>query len=176
MNNWQLWRYRLSQLGTAGNLGLALIIASLLWLVFFTLPLYFKAGELKAISAPSKPVAAPAVDAAAPVINTEAATKPAPAKTMNGALSRIFSAAKANGVRIDRGEYSVAASGADASRRFAINMPVQGNYTAIRGFLSQALNDNPGLALEQMRLSRQAADDSELSASLKFALTLGGAR
>lgn len=175
MSHWELWRYRLAQLGAAGNIGLALTVASLLWLMAITLPLYFKASQLTTTSTTQK-ASAPAAGDAAPPTSGEAAHRAEPAKSMDTALARIFSAAKANGVRIDRGEYSVAANAANASQRFAINMPVQGNYAAIRGFLSTVLNDNPGLALEQMRLSRQSPEDSELSASLKFALTLGGAR
>lgn len=176
MNHWELWRYRLSQLGAIGNLGLALMAVSLLWLVFVTLPLYFKASELVAISTPSKPAVTPAGDASAPSASGEATSKATPAKTMDAALARLFSAARSNGVRIDRGEYSVAASSSDAARQFAINIPVQGSYNAVRGFLSAALNDNPGLMLEQLRVSRPSAEDGELSASLKFTLTLGGAR
>ena len=39
-------------------------------------------------------------------------------------------------------------------------------------FLARVLNENPALALEQIKMSRPAIEDSELDASLRFVLFL----
>jgi hypothetical protein len=60
--------------------------------------------------------------------------------------------------------------------RYQINLPVTGNYPAVRAFVAEALEREPSLALDGMRLTRERMDSGEIEAELRFTLYLGGAR
>jgi hypothetical protein len=95
-----------------------------------------------------------------------------------GRLTRLFQAAEDAGLALNEGSYRTqfesAAKDQAGLGRLVINLPVSGNYPAIRGFLAQALNQDPALALENLRLTREAMGETELMAELRFALYLGG--
>lgn len=95
-----------------------------------------------------------------------------------GRLTRLFQAAEAAGLALDEGSYRTqferAAKDQAGLGRLVISLPVSGDYSAVRGFLAQALNQDPAVALESLRLSREAMGETELMAELRFALYLGG--
>lgn len=95
-----------------------------------------------------------------------------------GRLTRLFQAAENAGLALDEGSYRTqfesASKGQAGLGRLVISLPVSGNYPAVRGFLAQALNQDPAIALENLRLTREAMSETELTAELRFALYLGG--
>lgn len=173
-SSWEMWRYRIRETGPIGMLGLGLIVVSLLWAVSVTIPLYVKAQQLESNTQASRKTATSS-EQTPPDAATSVAKDAKPATSMDSALKQLFDAASSNGVRIDRGEYSVADSAKGATTRYTVLLPARGSYPALRAFLSQALNGNPGLVLEQLRFTREE-NNPDLSASLKFSLTLGAAR
>jgi hypothetical protein len=54
--------------------------------------------------------------------------------------------------------------------RYKINLPLTGDYPAIRRYLSQALAQYPNLALDSVRISREQIGMSEVDAALQFSL------
>lgn len=159
--DWNLWFYRLTELRPAGIGGLALLCISLAWTLGSTIPAFRVAQQ---ISSDQK------MAAAGVARGTQSL------QTVDIALRQLFAAARANGVRIERGEYSVAEKGSVAPSKIVLNMPVRGDYPGIRKFLSQSLNDNPGLVLEQIRLSRPQAGQSDLAGSVRFTLQVRSPR
>lgn len=95
-----------------------------------------------------------------------------------GRLTRLFQAAEDAGLALDEGSYRTQFEGASTGQaglgRLVISLPVSGDYPALRGFLAQALNQDPAIALENLRLTREAMNETELMAELRFALYLGG--
>jgi hypothetical protein len=55
-------------------------------------------------------------------------------------------------------------------------LPVTGDYPAVRAFVAEALEREPSLALDGMRLVRESMDLGEIEAELRFTLYLGGGR
>lgn len=90
-----------------------------------------------------------------------------------GRLTRLFRAAETAGLALNEGSYRTQFDGTAGLGRLVISLPVSGGYPAVRGFLAEALNRDPALALEHLRLSREAMDETELAADLRFALALG---
>lgn len=95
-----------------------------------------------------------------------------------GRLTRLFQAAEEAGLALDEGSYRTqfesASKGQAGLGRLVISLPVSGSYPAVRGFLARALNQDPAIALENLRLTREAMSETELMAELRFALYLGG--
>lgn len=82
-------------------------------------------------------------------------------------LDRLHEAAESNQLRIDIGEYKL---GMDNSlfQSYELNFPVKADYAKLRGFLSQALADNPSLSLDHISFRRQKSSDSELNAEIRM--------
>lgn len=91
-----------------------------------------------------------------------------------GRLTRLFQAAKEAGLALDEGSYRTQMESQSGLGRLVISLPVSGDYTAVRGFLAQALNQDTAMALESLRFSREDMADTELLADMRFALYLGG--
>lgn len=95
-----------------------------------------------------------------------------------GRLTRLFQAAEDAGLALDEGSYRTqfesAPKGQSGLGRLVISLPVSGSYPVVRGFLARALNQDPAIALESLRLTREAMGETELMAELRFSLYLGG--
>lgn len=89
------------------------------------------------------------------------------------ALGRLFKAAGRAGLALDQGEYRLqGGSGGAGLMRYQIVLPAEASYPVLRSFLSEALNANPGLALDGLNLSRDRVESGELKATLRFTLYL----
>ena len=53
---------------------------------------------------------------------------------------------------------------------YEISLPLTGNYTAVRGFIDEALRADPGLALRSIQLQRKDVQTDTLQAQLVFTL------
>lgn len=112
---------------------------------------------------------------------------------MPEAVARLFSAAKHAGLTLQQGAYRAVGDvvgnavgnavgnnpGADKFSplsRYQISLPVTGDYPAVRAFVAEALEREPSLALDGMRLVRERMDIGEIDAELRFTLYLGGGR
>lgn len=91
-------------------------------------------------------------------------------------LARLFGAASRAGLNLAEGSYREVRDAKLGLTRLSITLPVAGSYGAIRGFMAQALNQEPALALESLRISRDAIANTELNADLRFTLYLTTAR
>lgn len=108
------------------------------------------------------------------------------AERMPEAVARLFAAANHAGLTLQQGAYRAVGDKAAGEKtasdktnglaRYQISLPVTGNYPAVRAFVAEALEREPSLALDGMRLSRERMDSGEIDAELRFTLYLGGAR
>ncbi len=89
------------------------------------------------------------------------------------AVGRLFKAAARSGLALDQGEYRLqGGSGGPGLLRYQIVLPAEASYPVLRSFLADALNANPGLALDALNLSRDRVESGELKAMLRFTLYL----
>ena len=89
-------------------------------------------------------------------------------------VDRLFAAAEKAGVSLEEGRYLESRDPESGLDRLAIVLPVAGRYPALRAFLANALEGEPSLALEGLRLSRDGIGESEVQAEVRFVLFLGG--
>jgi Tfp pilus assembly protein PilO len=74
---------------------------------------------------------------------------------------------------LEKGEYRLSRESEFRLSRYQMTLPVRGSYTDIRGFVNDVLDAVPAVALEDLTLKREAADDPELEAKVRFLLYLG---
>lgn len=91
------------------------------------------------------------------------------------ALQAIYAAAEQEGLELESGEYRVSREPGARLLRYQIVFPVKGSYPKIRRFVARALNEAPGVALDDLALRRDTAQSSALEARVQFTLFLGGA-
>lgn len=90
-----------------------------------------------------------------------------------GALEAVFAAAAREQVAIDTGEYRVARERGAHLNRYRIAFPVKGSYVAVRRFVSRALAEVPGLALDDLAMRRDRIDAATVEARVQLTLYLG---
>lgn len=160
--------YAGARLGWPGLLGIALLLAALALDHFQTQPLEATAGELnaRAEQLARQPLAAVAVPPP-----SLAESLPVGADAPAG-VARLFAAAKHAGLRLEQGSYRPASHLGGGPLRYQISLPVSGDYPAIRSFLAEALERQPGLALDSLTLMREAIGSPEVTAKLSLTLYL----
>lgn len=167
-----LVRYRLGRLGRAGAAGALLLVAGAAWWQFGVKPLDAQVAAQRADNTRVR-VALRAEAARAAQAGVKASAHPVLAPAAAAALRRLFDAAGRAGLQLDQGEYRLTEVGSAHLRRYQLSLPVDGSYPAIRAFVTEALNDDPALALVAVRLRRESIETPELDAVLNFTLYLG---
>ncbi len=71
-----------------------------------------------------------------------------------GSLAKLFGAAGKAGLALAEGNYREVRDASAGLTRLNITLPISGDYASIRDFLAQALNQEPALALENLRIER----------------------
>lgn len=89
------------------------------------------------------------------------------------ALQAVFLAAEAEGLALETGEYRLARERDASLLRYQIVLPVKGSYRSIRRFVARALNEAPGIALDDLSLRRENVQSSALEARVQLTLFLG---
>jgi len=59
--------------------------------------------------------------------------------------------------------------------RYEVVLPVKGSYPQVKRFLSQAMQDTPGLALDAISLQRDRGGSQELAVQLRFTVFMRAA-
>jgi hypothetical protein len=89
------------------------------------------------------------------------------------ALQAIYAAAEVEGIDLETGEYRLGRERGSRLLRYQIVFPVKGSYPKIRRFVARALNEAPGVALDDLTLRRESAQSNVLEARVQFTLYLG---
>jgi hypothetical protein len=91
-------------------------------------------------------------------------------KSITPALTRLHAIARMRGVQIEQGEFRLSHEAGDPLLRYAMVLPVKGDYAALRRFLRDALRELPGLALEEVQLRRADTKAAAIEAQLRLIL------
>jgi hypothetical protein len=96
----------------------------------------------------------------------------APAEVL-GALDAVFNAAAREQLALDAGEYRVTREQGARLQRYQIVLPVKGSYRSVRRFVVRALNNVPGLALDDLALRRESTTSTSVEARVQLTLYMG---
>lgn len=146
--------YRLARIGWPGLLGLALLAFAVLTQRHAVEPLRDAAAELDARAEALAARPAPPPAPAPPPSPLESLPRDA---EVPAGVARLFSAAEHAGLALARGSYRAQVDG-DGTRRFHIMLPLEGDYPAIRAFLAEAAERQPGLVLDRLNIARDSID------------------
>lgn len=89
-----------------------------------------------------------------------------------GVVEQLHRSAAARGLQLASGEYRVMPASGALPQRYQILLPVKGRYPEIRAWLADAMNAQPGLALEELSFSRGTVAEPVLQARLRWTLYL----
>ena len=175
-------QYALARLSWPGALGLALLVAAVLLQTMHIAPLRDASLELQQRAERLARSGPPPVLDEKPKVVDLSATLPA-AEEIPQAIADLFNAARHAGLTLRQGSYRAVGdktgvksnpqAAAGGMLRYQISLPVQGDYPAVRGFVTEALEQQPSLALDSMRLQRDLIGNAEIDAELRFTLYLG---
>ncbi len=188
--------YALARLSWPGALGLVLLIAAGLLQTLHIAPLRDASRDLQQRAERLARTGPPPVLDVSPKVVNLSATLPT-AEQMPQAIADLFNAARHAGLSLQQGSYRAEVDKSTSSPRptsnpksnltpppspiaapgslfrYRISLPVQGEYPAIRSFVSEALEQQPSLALDGMRLQRDLIGNAQIEAELRFTLYLG---
>lgn len=161
--------YAANRLGWPGLVGLGLLLAAVGLDRFQALPLELEAADLEAraerLARQPRPAAAMAPSGAL------ADSLPSGANAPEG-VARLFAAATHAGLSLEQGTYRPVGAKEGGPRRYQITLPVSGDYPALRAFLAETLERQPGLALDSLVLTRESMADATVEARLSLTLYL----
>lgn len=87
-------------------------------------------------------------------------------------LSRIYSIAKDAGIELRQGDYQRAQPDDIPLTTYTVTLPVSGDYTRIRAFSEEVLDQVPVAALDHIAFHRENADQTQVQADLQFTIYL----
>jgi Tfp pilus assembly protein PilO len=85
-------------------------------------------------------------------------------------LAMVVSQAKAAGLQLERGAYEFTMAKSGTIARYRVTLPVSGTYVQIQKFVDGTLAVLPPVALESLKIERDAVGDRQLQANLQFAV------
>lgn len=91
---------------------------------------------------------------------------------VSAAIERLYAAAAAEQISLERGEYAQAAIASTRLVRYQIVLPLQADYGQIRRFVDSSTADVAGLRLDDISLQRKDIAQTQLEARLQFSLYL----
>jgi Tfp pilus assembly protein PilO len=155
------------RLGVTGLAGIALLTAALLLHATESATLQQTAAQHARITALRTAAAQRARPA--PVPPDPLAALP-PATETAGTIGELEQLARAYGLALPRGQYSVSAVAGTSLKRWQLVLPVEASYPAIHAFIAAALERLPALTLDELKLKRDRIEDTQLQAELRLSL------
>jgi len=173
-------REKVEAIGTAGVVGLALLVFAVTLYATAVAPLGQERARLRAeadrmrdrLQMSGSPAGAKGT--LAEQLATFYAFFPPPQSSPDW-LGKIHAAARAKGLVLQSGEYRLERSPDLRLARYQITLPVTGSYAQLRGFIGQVLADVPAAALEEITLRRESVASPRLDARIRLTLYLGSA-
>lgn len=173
MNAWLWWfRQWARRLGTPGLLGLGLLAAAGLVQVSQVESLQATAAAQQArLARLSAAAAAGEVAPAArphPPVNPLASLPPTGEAAQS--IGELEQLARAHGLALPRGQYSVSALKGNSLQHWQLVLPIEADYPSLHAFLAAALERLPNLALDELKLKRERIESGVLQAELRLSL------
>ena len=159
--------WSLQRSGRAGLSGVALIVASLVFLVSTHLPLSREVEELRAqlqgarAQAVKTPVSA--TDTGAALLHSLPGRAQMPAL-----LGTLLHQADAAHLTIDTGKYEATALKSGGVVTYQISFPVTGPYPQVRQFIDGTLAALPAVAVTELSLTRKTIGDGAVEAQIRL--------
>jgi len=159
--------WSLQRTGRLGLSGVALLLASAIFLVSTHLPLTREVEELRSqvesapagASASSRPVS----DSGTAMLRSLPSRAEAPAL-----LGVLLKQADAAHLSIDTGKYETAALKSGGVTSYQVSFPVTGPYPQVRQFIDATLTALPAVALSELSLTRKAIGDGSVEAQIRL--------
>lgn len=85
-------------------------------------------------------------------------------------LAKLHRIAASHGVTLPRGEYRLVGDADGPLRQYQVTYPITAPYPAIRAFISEALDELPTAALEQVTFERKRIGEVGVEAQVRFTL------
>ena len=98
-----------------------------------------------------------------------------PVEQAREVVRRLHAQARDAGLVLERGEYRPLPDPSGRLMRYEVVLPVKGSYPRVKRFLSQAMQDTPGLALDAISLQRERGGSEELAVQLRFSVFMRAA-
>lgn len=176
----QPWQQPLERLGWPGVVAIALLFFSLSFYVSALLPLQQQLDDLTQRASQDS--------GTRPAMQPTPASRPQadqqlqqfyhsfPAQTaLADQLDQLYRAASAHGIQLEKGDYQASREQQTGLIRYQITLPVSGSYPKLRQFIRALLRDMPGMAIDSIRLEREAIGENQISAELRLTLYFAGA-
>ncbi|HZF23057.1 MAG TPA: GspMb/PilO family protein [Burkholderiales bacterium] len=90
-------------------------------------------------------------------------------------VRRLHSYARDAGLVLERGEYRPLPDPSGKLMRYQVVVPVKGSYPQVKRFLTQAMHDTPGLALDAISMQRGQGGSPALEVQLRFTVFMRSA-
>ena len=165
-------------IGLPGWVGLALGLACVIAVGALVEPKYTDAQQLDASSdllaqrAASRAMSTAAADATPQQQLATFEQRFAGERAIAQSVARLQAAAQRRGFVLDQAEFKLASDPAEPLARYSILLPVKADYRALRRFTHDALQEMPGLALDEVNLRRSDPKSPLVEAQLRFVLFL----
>lgn len=168
--------YRLRQLGVGGMVGLSMLVATSMLLLFALLPAWQKLDGVEADMVRLSKV--PRDQRAAQVDHSPQATLKAfyaflPAQNaITKLLAQLYTLAEAQELEPQKVEYVLTHSADAPYSRYQITLPVTGRYVAVRKFMANVLNEMPAAAINEVSFKRVGATGQDVEAMIRITIFL----
>ncbi len=158
-------QYQIMRLGPAGQVGLAGLVAALVFATSTLLPARLALDALSAsIVRAQHPSAVLGADQAAPRLVESLPTR----NQIPAVIGLIYAQAKEAGVPLDTGHYVFSPPKASTLARYDVDFPVKASYPDIRKFINHTLSAVPAAALAKLHVERKTVGDPVVSADIGF--------
>ena len=158
--------WRLRQVGTAGLVGLGLLVGAAVLYTANTLPQSQAIGALKAQLAKLGPFVQGSPLAGQPQVALGGLPSRDEAPDV---LGRIYQEAQAAGVDLPRGTYEFLPARDGVAAHYRMTFPVKAGYPQLRTFMDHTLVARPSVAVEGLKIERKNVADETVEAELKLA-------
>jgi hypothetical protein len=85
-------------------------------------------------------------------------------------LGELYASAERHGVALLKGEYQLKSEPNAPFTAYVVTLPIRSEYGPVKAFAADALQNLPHASLDELRLSREAADVETLDAVVRFTL------
>ena len=158
--------WRLRRVGTAGLVGLGLLVGAAVLYTANTLPQSQDIGALKAQLAKLGPLAQGGQ--VAPQAQVALGGLPSRDDAPD-VLDRIYQEAQAAGVDLPRGTYEYLPARDGVAAHYRMTFPIHAGYPPLRTFMDRTLTVLPSVAVEGLKIERKNVTDESVDAELKLA-------
>lgn len=84
------------------------------------------------------------------------------------AIDRLHAAASAAALQLEVGSYRFAGAPGDPLARVEVTVETRGSYPQLRGFVVQALQQDPAISLDALQLRRAGTDEPVVAGEFRF--------